>query len=269
MSQPETGKDRGKISGRSGCLFAWYPYLRDIIFGFLIFNALWYSLALWLGMDALPLPHLVYADWEKAFARGIMGHLAASAGRTLLGLGLGLAIALVLGVPMGLSQQCNRLMGPLLYFSYPIPKLALLPVVMVLFGIGELSKITIIVLIIVFQLIIAIRDAIAAIPTENYALLISLGASPLEKVRHITLPAIVPAVLSSLRVSTGMALSALFFTETYGTTKGLGFYITDAWMRLDYTQMYFGLFALAMTGFFLFIALDIMERRCCRWQYIG
>lgn len=248
---------------------AWAVYARGVLLGFVLFNVVWYACSFGMQMDALPMPHKVYAGWHKALAQGIWGHVGVSVTRVFMGLGLGLFIGLAVGVPLGYSPALNRTLGPLLYFSYPIPKLALLPVVMVLLGIGELSKITIIVLIIVFQLIISIRDSIRSIPAENYALLTSLGASTGEKLRHITLPAILPAVLSSLRVSIGMALSALFFTETYGTIKGLGFYITDCWMRLDYVQMYFGLFVLAMTGFLLFLVLDLAERLLCRWRFLS
>lgn len=241
-------------------------YLAAIIFGFGIFNLLWYVASLKLQMEALPAPLLVYADWPKALAKGIFQHASTSLVRVLISLGTALAIALVVAIPMGMNTFVNKTLGPLLYFSYPIPKLALLPIIMILVGIGEAAKITIIVLIVVFQLIIAIRDAIFSIPSENYALLTALGANSLEKFLHITFPATLPTILSSIRVSIGIALSALFFAETFGTTHGLGFYITDCWMRRDYIQMYFGIVVLAFIGLSLFIILDVAEKLLCRWN---
>lgn len=246
---------------------AWGYYARVIIGGFLLFNLLWLLLAAALQMNALPMPQVVYAAWERALGSGVLTHLIASMGRALAGLGIALAIGLLLGIPMGYFNKTDRWLGPLIYFSYPVPKLALLPVVMLLLGVGEGSKITIIVLIIVFQLVLSIRDAVRAVPEEDYALLTSLGASFGQQLRHIILPATLPAVFSSLRVSIGIAFSALFFTETFGSTSGLGFYITDNQMRLDYPVMYFGILALSLGAFALFLLVDLADRVFCSWQH--
>lgn len=247
-------------------LSQWGRYARVIAGGFLLFNLLWLLLAAWLQMNALPMPQTVYAAWERALSSGVPGHLLASLGRALAGLGLALGIGLLLGVPMGYFRRSDRWLGPLIYFSYPVPKLALLPVLMLLLGVGEAPKIAIIVLIVVFQLILSIRDAVRAVPEEDYALLTSLGASFGQKLRHIILPATLPAIFSSLRVSIGIAFSALFFTETFGTSSGLGFYIIDNQMRLDYPLMYFGILALTLGAFLLFLLVDLADRICCAWR---
>lgn len=241
-------------------------YILYIIFGFILFNLAWLLLSEFLNLKALPSPINVYQDYEKAFKNDIVEHTLASLYRVFIGLSISLVIALIIGILMGSYKKVNKLFAPLLYFSYPIPKLALLPVVMVLFGIGELSKIIIIVLIIVFQLIINIRDGVQNINREKFDVLTSLNASRLQKLRHITIPAVLPEIFSSLRVALGISMSALFFTETYGTDKGLGFYITDSWMRIDYPQMYFGICALSLVGFLIFFSIDILENVVCRWK---
>jgi len=245
-----------------------FGYLIYILAGFILFNILWHICALLLQMKALPEPLEVYKAFPQALANGVSDHFTHSFRRTISGLAIASVIALITGIIMGYNKTANKILGPLLYFTYPVPKLALLPIVMVLFGIGETSKIIIIVLIIVFQLILSIRDGVIAIPKEDYAVLTSLRASDLNKMRHITFPAILPAFLSSLRVSVGIAVSALFFTETFGTDKGLGFYITDSWMRLDYIQMYLGIFLLSLSGFILFLLLDVIENIACKWKNI-
>lgn len=234
--------------------------------GFIAFNLIWLALSLILRLNALPPPQAVYAALPKALELGIAAHFLASLQRVFLGLLISLGIALVCGIPMGYSKRVSHLLSPLAYFAYPIPKLALLPVVMLLLGMGELSKIAVIVLILAFPMLLAVRDAVRAVPDEDYALLVSLRASFGEKLRHIILPACLPAILSSLRVSVGIAFSALFLTETYGTDQGLGFYITDCWMRLDYLQMYFGIVALSFAGVAFFVIIDLSERTVCRWQ---
>jgi len=237
-----------------------------ILGGFVLFNIIWFICSEFLQLKALPQPLEVYAGYEKAIDNNIIPHLLASLQRVCIGLLISLLIAIIVGIGMGFNKKVNKFLGPLLYFTYPIPKLALLPIVMILFGIGEASKIIIIVLIIVFQLILSIRDAVVGIPKDDYGVLTSLRASNFEKMRHITFPAVLPDILSSVRVSLGIAMSALFFTETFGTDKGLGFYITDSWMRLDYIQMYFGIFALSLAGLLIFLILDITEHYVCKWK---
>jgi NitT/TauT family transport system permease protein len=97
--------------------------------------------------------------------------------------------------------------------------------------------------------------------------LISLGANKRQMLRWIILPSILPEMLTSLRVTVGTALSVLFFTETFGTDKGMGFYIVDAWMRLAYTQMYVGILILSLIGFILFFTIDRVEKKICKWKY--
>lgn len=243
-----------------------FNYFGYIIGGFILFNIIWYILSEWLQLKALPSPIDVYTDYPKAIGSGIVDHSLASLRRIVISICISLGIALILGLWMGYNKRANKLLGPMIYFSYPIPKLALLPIIMTLFNLGETSKIIIVVLIIVFQLIITIRDAVRNISRENYYVLISFGATSLQKMRHITLPAILPETFSSLRVALGIVTSALFFIETFGTDKGLGFYITDSQMRVDYNQMYFGIIVLSLIGFILFLIIDLLDRIFCRWK---
>lgn len=243
-----------------------FSYFIYIAVGFVLFNIIWYICAELLELKALPLPSEVYMSYGKAIENGILIDSLASLRRIFISLGISLAIALTLGLWMGYSKRANKLLGPMLYFSYPIPKLALLPIIMVLFDIGEASKIIIVVLIVVFQLIITIRDAVRNIPKENYYVLTSFGASNLQKMRHITLPAILPDIFSSLRVALGIATSALFFIETFGTDEGLGYYITDSMNRVDYVQMYFGIIVLSALGFILFLVVDLFDSILCKWK---
>jgi NitT/TauT family transport system permease protein len=193
-------------------------------------------------------------------------HAIASACRILEGLFIALLIAVPTGLLLANYPKINKICSPLLYFTYPVPKLALLPIVMLLLGIGEAAKIAMIVMILVFQLIVSIRDAALHIPREDFHVLISLGANKRQILRWITLPAILPETLTAIRVAIGTAASVLFFTETFGTDKGMGFYIVDSWMRLAYGEMYAGIFVLSLLGFILFFTIDILEKRVCKWK---
>lgn len=116
--------------------------------------------------------------------------------------------------------------------------MALLPIVMLLGGLGNISKIIMIMLIVLPQVTIAVRDAVRNIPQNYYDIYQTLQAKKPTIFLAVTLPSSLPAVFSSLRVSLGTALSILFFTENYGTEYGMGYFIMDAWTRMDYPAMY-------------------------------
>ena len=232
--------------------------------GFLMFNILWYIAAAIVNMRAFPKPTDIYFNMSKLYGEKLYIHVLVSLYRVSSGLIISLALGISVGLLMAYSKKWNKILNPLVYFSYPIPKTALLPVVMLLFGLGDTSKITLIVLILVFQIIVATRDAVLNIEPETYNLIKSLGASKFQIFSNITVPAILPALLTNLRLSIGTALSILFFTEGYGTQYGIGYYILDAWNRIDYISMYAGIILISITGFVLFILIDILEETLCR-----
>ena len=237
-----------------------YATIRKLCIGVVVFNLIWLVLALALRNKILPNPIDVYRVMPQEFVAGMGRHVMASLWRVLAGIVIALLFGVVGGLATAFSKRLNKILEPLLYLSYPVPKLALLPVVMIVFGIDEASKIVMIVLIVVFQLMISIRDAIRHIPRDNYYVLMSLGATKWQNIRHIIIPATLPSIFSALRVT------VLFVTETFGTDKGLGFFTVDAWMRLDYIKMYAGIVSISVIGFLLFVAIDIADAVFCRWN---
>ena len=117
------------------------------------------------------------------------------------------------------------------------------------------------------QVIIAVRDAVRAIPQQTYMPLLSLGASLFSIFRHVLWPASLPKFITAVRVAMATAISVLFFTETFGSQYGLGYFIMDAWLRVNYLEMYAGIVVLSLLGLLLFSMLDFIEMRICRWQY--
>lgn len=234
--------------------------------GFLMINIIWYLLAIIIDMRVLPTPFEVYMNLNNLYDSRLHIHILASLYRVMLGVGISLILGLFIGLLMAYSKTWNKVLNPLVYFTYPIPKTALLPVAMLLFGLGDSSKIILIVLILVFQVIIAVRDAVLNISQETYNPIKSLGASRRQIFRYITLPSILPAMLTNLRLSIGTALSILFFAEGYGTQLGIGYYILDAWTRIDYIGMYAGIIAISLFGFVLFVLTDILEEAVCQWK---
>ncbi|WP_313180620.1 ABC transporter permease [Lacrimispora sp.] len=232
--------------------------------GFLLVNLLWFLLAAFLSTSVLPGPLTVYGKFSQVVNGGLWLHIGASLGRVAAGLSLALLIGVPVGIFMASSAIANRLLHPLVYFSYPVPKTALLPVCMLLLGLGNGSKILIIVLTTVFQIIVAVRDAAEHIDQGIYYVAKSAGARKGSILKDITLPAVLPELFTSIRIGTGTSLAILLIVEAYGTRWGMGYYILDAWSRINYIQMYGGIVIMSVVGAALFWILDGIQWALCK-----
>lgn len=244
----------------------WISHIRGIILGTLLLHLLWCLLAYTLASPILPYPWLVYEGLPSLVLGGLSEHLLISLYRVLVGIAVSLILAIPIALALFSSRSVGRMLESFIYLSYPIPKLALLPIVMLLGGLGETTKVVMIVLIILFQLVIGLRDSLRAIPRDTIALMRSLGASHWQCICKLYIPAILPDIFAALRVALGTAISVLFVTETYGTTYGMGYYIVDAWMRVNYLDMYGGIVILSLLGFLLFLLIDVIEYFICPWR---
>jgi NitT/TauT family transport system permease protein len=226
----------------------------------------WWLLSVATGGVVVPGPWPVLLRFVELAPRLLGLHALSSLARIAAGLALALLTAVPLGLVMGRSRAVGRALSPATYLLYPVPKIALLPVVMLLFGLADASKVSIVFLVLFFQVLVSVRDAARDIPGQYFVSLRSLGANRWQTARFVTWPAVLPQVLSALRVGTGTALAVLFFAETFGTRRGLGYFVVESWMRLAYPDMYAGILALGLAGLLLFLLIDALQRRVCRWQ---
>jgi NitT/TauT family transport system permease protein len=239
---------------------------QGLLYSLAVVVVVWYAVSMLFNIPIIPSPLAVFENILEIFKAKIEIHALFSLGRILGGIALSILIGVPLGFLMGYFEKIDRLLSPLVYFTYPVPKLALLPIIMLLFGLGEVSKLIMIVLIIVFQIIITSRDAVKSIPEETFRSLQSLGASKLQMFTEIILPASLSEVLTATRLALGTAVSILFFTETFGTEYGMGYFIMDSWMRVNYLDMYAGIVVLSFMGFCIFTVIDIAENYICSWR---
>jgi NitT/TauT family transport system permease protein len=185
-------------------------------------------------------------------------------------LAAGVMLAVLLGMPAGIligyHKQLSEYISPVIYLLAPIPKIALLPLIMLLFGIGDLSKIFIIFIIMFFQVVVAAHDAVKNIPREYFIPLRTIRAGHKAIISHIIIPAVLPEMFTSVRIGLATGISVLFFAETFGTRWGLGFYIMDMWMRLDYKQMYAGILVLGILGLISVTIVNRLQRHICPWM---
>ena len=239
---------------------------RDIALAAVVLLVLWEAAALALDSMALPQPWQVAVDTARRLADGsLLDDLAISTLRALAGIALALATAVPLGLMVGAEEGLRRRLSPYIYLLYPVPHVVLLPLIIILFGIGEFSKIFLIALIVFFQILVTTRDAAKNIHRNYYLAIETLGASRLQVYRHVILPATLPKILTAMRISIGTAVAILFFVESFATTRGLGYIIMDSWGRSDYVALYSGISSMAALGFSLYLLLDRLERRLCLW----
>lgn len=234
-----------------------------ILFLFLI----WELIAQLLKNPALPCPIPALTTFIQIFPLGLWKHFMISTYRVLTSILVGLALAVPLGLYIGRNTNIDKWMSPQLYLIYPIPKIALLPVIFDIFKIGDLSKIVLIVLIIFFQILITTRDAAKNIPENSILSVLSLGATPREIYSHVIIPSCLPEIFTAIRISLGTAISVLFFTESFATVEGLGYFIFEAWSRVNYPEMFAGIIAISLQGFVLFLLVDYLQRLICPWLY--
>ena len=226
---------------------------------------LWQAGAILLRTEALPGPVSVFTAFARAMAGPLMGHFMVSAMRVLLSLVFALIAAVPLGIYMGRSRRADKLLSPIVYLTYPVPKIAFLPLVIILLGLGNTSKIFLIAIILFFQILVTTRDAAREIPMAYILSMRSLGANRRQKAAHLVLPAVLPKILTSLRIGIGTAIAVLFFVESFATNSGLGYFILDAWSRLDYREMYAGIVGMGLLGVILYEAVDVLDSTLCRW----
>jgi len=241
---------------------------RDLLLASLALLAIWQLSAMLLDKPILPKPlETIQALVEELLYGDLLEHFLTSLWRVLAGTALAIALAAPAGLALGQSKRLNSLFSPLIYLLYPIPKVALVPIVLLFFGLGDLPKIILIFLILFFQILVLVRDQAAAIRPELVQSVRSLGAGRRALFRFVYLPASLPGILTALRLSVGTAVAVLYVAELFATRRGLGYYIYMNGSTLyNYPAMYAGILALSLMGLGLYFTVDWLERWLCPWQ---
>jgi len=218
----------------------------------------------------LPSPVTVMKTFVKLATSGYQGHsLAHHFGVSLMRFGIAFAVCVIVGVPvgllMGMHSGIRAVLDPPIETTRPIPKLALLPLFIIWFGIGELSK-TIVIAAALFPLIsISAMQAVRAVSVRRIQAALSLGASRATIFFRVLLPASLPGIFTGLRVSVGIGVTMLVGAEMVATSDGI------AWMSLtaaDFLQtdiVLVGVLIMAALGYALDLVFRALERRVVHW----
>lgn len=239
----------------------------DIVLAILFLLAIWQGLAVVVQKSILPSPLLVAASlWYETWQGQLPLHFLASLWRVMASLAISIVLAVPAGLVLGQSPTLNRLVSPLIYLTYPIPKVVFVPLVLLFLGVGDLGKIVIIFLILFFQILVLVRDQAAALRPELIQSVRSLGAGRRALFRFVYLPASLPAILTGVRQSIGTAVAVLYVAELVATRYGLGYYIYyQGSTLLNYPAMYAGIVAMSLLGIILYLTTDRLQKKLCPW----
>ncbi len=244
------------------------PFMRYAFTLVLLIGA-WKLVSSGLSSNVLPPPERAFAAFGAAVKDSLFWeHLGASAFRVSAAMALAWLAAFPAGLLLGFHRRADELLSPAVFLTYPIPKIVLLPVFLVLFGLGDLSKVMMIGLIIGYQVLVATRDAVAGLDRKYVDSLRSLGGSGLDVIRHVVIPAALPGGFTALRIGTGTGIAVLFFVESFATERGLGFLIMDAWGRFAYVQMFVAIMGMSLLGVALYEVFNYLEGSLCAWKYL-
>lgn len=225
----------------------------------------WMLLARLIDSPALPGPTVALAEFVEQWP-ALWPEILVSLWRVLAAMMIGTVLAVPLGLWVGRSPRIDALAAPLIFLTYPVPKVVFLPVLLVLLGLGDAPKIVLIAIIVFFQILVTARDAAKAVPEASVLSVRSLGARGVDVARHVVFPAALPEIFTALRIGIGTAIAVLFLAESIAGTSGIGWYIVDAWGRIDYPAMFAGILGMALLGVLLYEGLDGVEGWATRWR---
>ena len=196
----------------------------------------------------------------------LLRHTLTSLERLFWGVVLGGLPALVLGLFMGLNRLLRAIIEPLIAAIYPIPKSSIVPLALLVFGLGESSKIFMVAVGVFFPVVINTTTGVCEINKIYVDVGKNFEASRWNTFCTIALPGALPFIMTGIRLGIGMGLVLIAVAEMIGAKSGLGFMIWNAWETFSVEKMYVGLFVIAMIGVTLTLLLQELERILIPWR---
>ncbi|WP_439029852.1 ABC transporter permease [Gordonia terrae] len=220
----------------------------------------------WLGATTPAPTEVVSAGWELIRTGEIWTHLAASGRRVAIGLAVGIAIGAILGAAAGLFKVAEDLVNAPVQVLRMMPAVALVPVFIIWFGIGDSFKIALIIVAPIFPIYLNFLAGIRGVDQKLIEAAESLELTRFELVRYVVLPGALPQIFVGLRQALGIGWLVLVVAEMQTTPVGLGFLMNDAKEYLRTDQIFLVLVIYAILGLITDVAVRMLERRFLSWR---
>lgn len=218
----------------------------------------------------LPAPtELIMEGIELAKTGIILDSLVASTLRIIVGFTIGSIIALLVGVLMSKFKAVEYWLSPILNLVGPIPALALLPLFIIWFGIGEFPKVLLIAWTTFIPVLVYTLDGFKAVPSTLIRSALSLGATERQIFMRVMLPSAFPNFLVGAQVSLGLSFGALIVSEMMGANSGLGYIIVDARNYFKISNMFVAIILIGLEYSLLSYLLKLVERKALAWRKNG
>lgn len=215
----------------------------------------------------MPRPSDVFATFVQLWQSGLLWkHLLPSVSRLVVGATLGISMGIGVGILIGLFSLIRAGLVPLVSALFPIPKIALLPLFVIWFGIDETSKYALIAFGTFTPTVVATYGAVDNVDRSLIRMGQSFSLSWLSIVRKIVIPGAMPGILSGLRVSLAIAIILLVAAEMLGAEYGIGAYILEAGSLYDLERLFTGVVILSVLGVLVSWIIGLLERRLLRWR---
>jgi NitT/TauT family transport system permease protein len=213
-----------------------------------------------------PFSTIMAAWWDLAVSGQLLENTQASLVRSLSGFGLAVAAAVPLGLLIGWYKPVATLLGPLLEVFRNTAALALLPVFVLLLGIGETSKIAIVFYACAWPILLNTISAVRVVDPTLLRLARSMDLSGFRLFQKVILPAAVPTVFTGIRLAGAVSILVLVAAEMVGAKAGLGYLINASQFNFAIPQMYAGIITISAIGVLFNQVLVGLERRFTSWR---
>jgi len=214
-----------------------------------------------------PAPSFIAQTIWRMTTDGRLGvHMSASVLRMLNGFLLGAVPGLTLGLLSGWSRRLRLIVDPIIAAAHPVPKVSLLPLVMIIFGMREISKVIVIAIVCFFPMMINAAAAVREIPPIYYEVAENYGASMRRLLTRVVAPAALPLILNAVRLSLNSALTLTLAVELVATRQGLGTLIWLAWETLRTEELYAVITVTALLGISMNLILHRLYQILVPWQ---
>ncbi len=242
-------------------------WVSPVVFATIILIIEWGTRSGWISALTLPKPSDVLKTLVELYSSGMLfKHLGLSLSRLLVGATLGATAGVAVGVAIGLFSYVRAGLVPLVAALFPIPKIALLPLFVIWFGIDEASKYALIAFGTFTPTVVATYGAVDNVDRSLVRMGQSFGLSWFSIVRKIVLPGAMPGILSGLRISLAIAIILLVAAEMLGAQYGIGAYILEAGSLYDLERLFAGVLILSLLGILLSTAIGMIERWLLGWR---
>jgi ABC-type nitrate/sulfonate/bicarbonate transport system permease component len=231
--------------------------------------ALWAAVTLSGWADPLFLPDpvsVLRALWNLSVHGTLLADVGVSLVRILSGWTIGTLAGLFVGTLMGVSSVARSVGTPLIGTLFPIPKIAMLPLFILWFGIGEPSKIATIALGVFFPTAISTTGGIENVGRQLVRMGLSFNLPARSIIFKVLLPGALPAILSGFRISSALALILLVSAEMIGAERGIGSFVLQAGSLMQTDQLLAGVVVLSLLGFLISLIVSAVERRVLMWR---